>query len=149
MTFTRITRCKEIVQYWPFFVQGLTFISRYLNHTYPLDTYRRILLRLARTPSAFIGVVLDDAAEPLCFGVAYDSTPLFVSDREYDIPFLYHQPAHLPATAVLRREFETFCRRNGVKRYTMTTTCHNGAAQKCFPKYGLHRSHVVFKRELR
>ncbi len=145
----RITRCKEIVQYWPFFVTGLNFISKYLHYPYSMETYRRILLKLAHTPSAYIAIVLDDDNTPLCFGVAYDCTPLFSNQKEYDVPFLFHQPTHLSATALLRTEFEKFCREQKVKRYSMTTTAFNGAAQKCIPRYGFQRSHIVFKRELK
>lgn len=149
LTFLRIIRCAEIVRYWDFFARGFTFLSAYLHYPYTLDLYRRIILKLAKTPSAFVGVVLDDTGSPVCFGAAFDCTPLFATHKEYEIPFLYHQPAHLSATALLRTEFEKFCRREKVKRYYMTTTAFNGAAQKCFPRYGFHRSHVVFKRELK
>lgn len=148
MTTIRITRCKELVQYWPFFAAGLQFIEKYLRYPYTFETYRRILQRLVTTPTAFVAIVLDDDGTPLCFGAAYDCTPLFGVEKEYDIPFLFHQPNHLPATAVLRKEFERFCRKQKVKRYFMTTTVFNGIAQKCFPRYGFERSHMIFKREL-
>lgn len=149
MTFHRITRCAEVVRFWPFFARGFFFISAYLHYPYTLDLYRRILLRLVKTPDAFVGVVLDDSGDPVCFGAAFNCTPIYAAQKEYEIPFLYHQPAYLPATAVLRTEFERFCRREKVKRYYMTTTVTNGGAQKCFASFGFQRSHMVFKRELR
>lgn len=148
MTFLRITRCAEIVRYWPFFATGFGFISDYLHYPYTLDVYRRIILKLARTPSAFVGVVLDVSGNPICFGAAYDSTPIFATYKEYDVPFLYHQPSQIAATAVLRREFETFARKNGIVRYSMTATSFSRQTQDCFGRFGLKRSHMVFKREL-
>ncbi len=148
MTVVRITRCKELLQYWGFFALALQFIEKYLRYPYTYDNYRRILQRLVTTETAFVAVVLNDEGTPVCFGAAYDSTPLYGTEKEYDIPFLYHQPTHLPATALLRTEFEKFCRRHKVKRYFMTTTAFNGQAQKCFPRYGFSRSHVVYQREL-
>lgn len=148
MRVVRITRCKELVTYWPFFVQGIEFTSKYLHYPYTFETYRRILQRLVTTSTAFVAVVLDDSDEPVCFGAAYDCTPLHGIEREYDIPFLYHQPSHLPATSLLRIEFERFAKKMKVKRYFMTTTAFNGMAQKCIPRYGFKRSHIVYKREL-
>lgn len=148
MTVIRITRCKELVQYWPFFATALEFIRKYLRYPYTFDTYRRILQRLVTTPSAYVAVVLDNSGNPICFGAAYDCTPLYGTEKEYDIPFLFHQPTYLTASALLRTQFEEFCRVQKVKRYFMTTTAFNGTAQKCFPRYGFRRSHVVYKREL-
>lgn len=148
MTVVRITRCKELCDHWPFFALALQFIEKYLRYPYTYDTYRRILQRLVTTPTAFVAIVLDDTGKPVCFGAAYDATPLYGTEKEYDIPFLYHQPTHLPAAALLRREFERFCRKHKVKRYFMTTTAFNGRAQECFSSYGFGRSHVVYKREL-
>lgn len=150
MTPLRITRCKEIVQHWDFFRQGLLTVREYLHYPYTLDEFRRVLFRLSKLPDhGFVMMILDDDGNPLCFGAAFDCTPVYASNREFDIPFLFHQPAHIAATAVLRREFEKFCRAQRVKRYYMTTTTFNGHAQKCFPRYGFQRSHVVFKRELK
>lgn len=149
MTFHRITRCAEVVRYWEFFATGFAFISDYLHYPYSLDVYRRIILKLVKTPSAFVGIVVDDEGKPLCFGAAYDSTPIFAVEKEYDIPFLYHQPAQLSATAVLRREFERFCRQNKVRRYSMTTTSFSRSTQDCYSRYAFYRSHMVFKRELK
>lgn len=149
MRFVRLQRCKELLDFWPFFVEGIDFTAKYLHYTYSYETYRRILQKLVVTPSAFVAVVTDDDGTPLCFGAASDATPLFGTEREYDIHFLYHQPKYLPATALLWKEFERFCRRTKVKRYSLSTTALNGMAQKCFPKYGFVRSHIVFKREIR
>lgn len=148
MRVQRITRCAELVKFWPFFLQGIEFTSKYLHYPYTFDTYRRILQRLVTTPSAFVAVVIDDDEVPVCFGAAYDCTPLHGTEKEYDIPFIYHQPTHLSATSALRVEFERFARRLKVKRYFMTTTAFNGMAQKCIPRYGFKRSHIVYKREL-
>lgn len=149
MKVLRITRCKELITFWPFFVEGIDFTAKYLHYPYSYDTFRRILQRLVTTPSAFVGVVVDDDEKPLCFGAASECTPLFGTEREYDIHFLYHQPKYLSATALLWKDFERFCRKGKVKRYFITTTALNGMAQKCFPRYGFRRSHIVFKREIR
>lgn len=149
MTFQRITRCAEVVRHWSFFSVAFVFISDYLHYPYSLDVYRRILLKLTKTPSSFVGMVFDNRGEPVCFGAAYDCTPIFATEREYDIPFLYHRPTHITATAVLRREFERFCRQQRVRRYSMTTTAFSRPTQDCFSRYGLYRSHMVYKRELK
>lgn len=148
LTFQRITRCKEIVEYWPFFVRGFSFIAEYLHYPYTLDTYRRILLKLAKTPSAYVGIVLDASGDPVAFAAAYDSTPIFATQKEYDIAFVYYIPTNVPATLLLQTHFERFCRANGVKRYTTTHGAFTRNVQTCHARYGLLRSHMVFKREL-
>lgn len=148
MKFVRLQRCKELLEFWPFFVEGIDFTAKYLHYKYSYETYRRILQKLVVTPSAFVAVVTDDDGKPLCFGAASDATPLFGTEREYDIHFFYHNPEYLPATGILWKQFERFCRRTKVKRYTLSTTAFNGMAQKCFPKYGFVRDRVVFKHEV-
>ena len=148
-TFQRITRCVDIVRYWPFFVTGFAFTSRFLHYPYTLETYRRVILKLVKTPTAYVGIVFDSSGDPVCFGAAYESTPvLFASQREYDIPFLYHQPTKVEATEVLRVEFERFCRQRGVKRYSMTSASFGKSTQECYGRYGLSRSYITYKREL-
>lgn len=147
-TFQRITRCAEIVRYWPFFVKGFIFISDYLHYPYTLETYRRIILKLAKTPSAYVGIVFDETGEPVCFGSAYDATPIFATEKEYDIPFVYYDPRRIPAMLLLQKHFEDFCRRNTIRRYTATHGAFGTNVQACHARYGLRRSHLVFKREL-
>lgn len=149
MKVLRISRCKELVTHWPFFAEALTFISEYLRYPYTFETYRRVLQKLVTTPTAFVAVVFDDENRPISFLAAYDATPLYGTDKEYDVPFFYHQPNQLAATALLRREFEFFLRSLKVKRYFITTTAGNSFARRCFARHGLLQSHTVYKREIR
>lgn len=148
-THQRLTKCVGIVRHWPFFVRGFEFISNYLHYPYTLDVYRRIILKLTKTPSAYVALVTNAEDEPVAFAAAYDSTPIFATQKEYDIPFVYYIPRAVPAVFLLQTHFERFCRAQGVRRYTTTHGAFSKNVQDCHARYGLIRSHMVFKRELR
>lgn len=150
MTVRRLTKVVEVVRLWPFFVEGLTFVSRYLKYSVPLDVYRHILQHLVRQPDAWVGVTFDDEDHPICFAAAHESTPLYASEREFEVSMLFHRPGHLDAALAMQRDFEEWLRTEGAVRYYVTTRRDNPSALRCFQseRYGLKRAYTVFKKEL-
>lgn len=150
MTVRRLTRIVDVIRLESFFNEGFTFISDYLKYTYPIETYRRILWHLVRSPKAWVGVTFDDSDNPICFACAHESTPLFAPEREFEISILWHRPGQHEAALELQHAFEDWCRKEEVTRYFVTTRRDNPSAMRCFQhdRYGLKRAYTVFKKEL-
>ena len=150
MRTVRLTKCVEIVRLWPFFVQGLTFVSQYLRYTLPLETYRQILQHAVKQPNFWVGVCFEDDGEtPICFSCAHETTPMFSNQREFEVSMLYHQPGRHDALIALQQAFDKFCRKENVTRYYVTTRGDSSNVIRCFrsARYGLKRAYTVYKKE--
>lgn len=151
MIVRRLTKVVEIVRLWPFFVDGFSFIARYLKYNIPIDTYGRILRYLVKQPNALVLVAFeDDDKTPVSFACAHETTPLFSPAREFEVSILFHRPGRLDAALALQREFETWCRKEEVVSYYVTTRRDNPSALRCFQsdRYGLKRAYTVFKKDI-
>jgi hypothetical protein len=152
MTTQRLTKVSQVIFYWEFFAFGLVRIASYLKYNHPLNTFRRILFRLARQPnSAYLAVVIDDEEKPIGFLVAYDCTPLFATEREFEVSIFYHLPGRREAIISLQTSFDAFCNANNISHYYVTTCRKSGSSTRVFGEEwcGLKRAYTVFKRKIK
>jgi hypothetical protein len=152
MTILRLTRVSQVILYWDFFTFGLIRIASYLKYDHSLDTYRRILFRLARQPmTSWLAVALDDDETPVGFFVAYDCTPLFAATREFEVSVFYHLPGRKDAIVALQTSLDSFCSSSNVSHYYVTTCRKSGSSTRVFGEEwcGLKRAYTVFKRKVK
>lgn len=150
MTVLRIKTIKGLIDHWDFIVIGLKHVQKFLRYNADLEMYRKILFHLVRQENAWIGIVFNEAGEPVGFGVAHEVTPLFAQRPEYEVSILYHRPKEADATSALQDHFERFCIARNVTTYYVTTRRDSGSALRCLqgPRYGLKREHTVFRKDL-
>jgi len=147
---TRLTSCAALVRLWPYFVEWLTFVRTCLRFNLPIVVYRRILQEAVTNKKMWVGVVSDDDG-PVGFSCAHEVTPLFCTEREYEVSMLFHKTGREDATKALQAEFERWLRAEGVSRYVISTRRDNPSALRCFQSdaYGMKRAFTVFKKELK
>lgn len=150
MTVMRLTKVVHVVNLWPFFVEGFTFVGHYLKYTLPIEVYGRILRYMVKNPACWVGVAFDDDKNPISFACAHESTPMFSPHREFEVSMLFHRPGRIDAALALQKEFEQWVVSEEGVRYYVTTRRDNPSALRCFQsdRYGLKRAYTVFKKEL-
>lgn len=151
LTVLRLTTCAGVVRYWDFFQRGIVETAKFLRYDLPLETYQKMFFHLVRTPSAWIGVALEEDGTPVSFAVAHECTPLFSEKREYEVSFIFHNPGRSDATSALQATFEDYCRKHGIRTIYATTRRDSGSTIRCFqsPRYGFKRAYTTFKKDLR
>lgn len=151
MTVYRITTCAGLIRFWSFFETGIQETSRFLRYDLPMETFRKMLFHLVKTPSAWVAVVLDDDESPVSFGVAHECTPLFSNRREYECSFIYHRPGWSDATTALQIAFEDYCRLHGISTIYATTRRDSGSTIRCFQsaRYGFKRAYTTFRKDIK
>lgn len=150
MSIVRLTKVNEVVHLWPFISEGLESVSVCLKYDLPLDSYRKILFRLVKTPStAWVAVDFNEGT-PVAFVIAYECTPMFSIVREFEVSVFYHLSDHVKSINKLQQAFNSFCLTNGVKRYYLTTARRMPEALRHLGEgwSGLRPAYRVFKKTL-
>lgn len=148
MKVLRLSKVNEVVHLWPFIVNGLESVSVCLKYELSLDSYRKILFRLVKTPvTSWVAVGFDEDI-PVAFVVAYECTPMFSMVREFEVSIFYHLPGHVKSINKLQQSFNSFCLTNGVKRYYLTTARRMPEALRHLGEgwSGLRPAYRVFKK---
>lgn len=150
LTVKRLSTCVELVRLWPVFVDWLSYVRRCLRFNLPLTVYRRILQHEVKNKKSWVGVVYDSDT-PIGFACAHEVTPLFCTEREYEISMLFHKTGRDDATKTLQDAFEQWAIAEGIFRYVTSTRRDTPAAMRCFQsdRYGMKRAYTVFKKELK
>jgi hypothetical protein len=153
MTIHRITRIADIVRYWLFFTEGVAYEAKYLRYNHTMETYQRIIFHLVRhNPNAWVGMAFDDdLTKPVAFVLSHDVTPLFATEKEFEISMFYYKKGFKQAISQLQTHLDKFCREKGIVRYYLSTTSFCSTADKVFKDSWrqIVRSNTVFKRELK
>ena len=150
MNYTRLTSVNDIVRNWTFISNGLLEVGHHLRFDLGIDTYRKILFKLAKQPNSAWLALATDGGLPVAFIVAHECTPLFATRREFDASIYYHEPGYASAIAFLQHQLNLFCVSNNIRRYYVTTCRKSGRPMHVFGVEwtGLQHAHRVFKKEL-
>lgn len=150
MNIQRLTSVNDVVRNWTFLASGLAAVGHHLKYKLSLDSYRKVLFRLVKSPTtAWFGIChVDDL--PVAFLVAHESTPFAATEREFDASIYYHLAGHSRAIAELQHEFELFCKLNDIRRFYVTTRRHSGRPIPLFSVgwTGLKRAYLIYQKEV-
>lgn len=152
MTVERLVRPSQVLELWAFFEAGLSYLQNAAREQFDPHQMQKMLCAFAADDKgAWLGVVFSDEGDPICFGVAHESTLPFSQTRTFEVRAVYHRPDFHEATLVLAGAFESWCRDRGVAKYHLTTKRNTGAVIRCFrhEKFGFDKPFLVFEKAIR
>lgn len=146
---TRLTTCEQISQHWPFIREGLEVLRTKARYDYDDDVVLKTLFSLVSMGDrAWIGMATSKNGKPLAFAASYDNTPIFAPERSFIAYVVYSNSKDEQVVSELQQEFEQFCRQQNIKTLITSTRRCNGAAVRCFRKYGLEPDYLFFRKKL-
>ena len=148
-----IRQHEQVVEYWPFFSQGLAELNATMA---PGDTpvsgevFLRLLFKVVHMGQARgrVTVLVNKNAQPLAFGIVYDNTEALC--RRSAIVYAVYSNHQCPtAVTELREEAERWARECGYAELHAVSRRINGATFRIFERqWGFRRTAVIFKKEL-
>lgn len=151
MTVERLIRPSQVLTLWAFFSEGLHFLENASREQFDEVQMQKLMCSLAADVArGWVAAVFNDDGTPVAFGVAQDSSPLFNRTRTFEVRAVYHTPTSPMAVLSLAGAFETWCRENGVEKYSVSTRRNTGATIRCFrhARYGFNKPYLVFEKTI-
>lgn len=151
MTVTRIDRPSQILEVWSLFDEGFRHLQDLVKLHYDEEQAKKMLCLLASDHThGYINVAFTDEGDPIAFAVARDDTLPFSHFRTFCAHAVYYKQGHSAVVLQLMGNFETWCRANEVRRYTILTRRATTPAKRCFQheKYGFQRMSFVFEKDI-
>lgn len=138
-----ISSVHRILQLWPFIQKSVQSVEKSDLTSEELLKWLCDLI----SKDVYMGVAHEDG-KPHTFGVAYECTQPFSKEREFLVPLFAHDPKHTECTVALKEEFERWCKKEGIVKYTVITSRTSGATVRCFNRFGFKKSFLSFERKI-
>lgn len=149
MRIVQITSPVEVVEYWPKFREGFEWLAKNTKFNFQEESTLRMLCFLLSQPEkSFIAVALDYEDNIVSFLVAVDATPIFETERVFNIYALMHQPSQIKTTRRLINVFELWAVSRGIKQYSLATKKYGKSSISLFSRLGFSRDSLILTKEI-
>lgn len=151
MTVERLTRPSQVLELWKFFEDGLMQLENAAREHFDAVQMQKLMCALAADYlHGYVAVVFCDEGDPICFGVAQESTLPFSHTRSFEVRAVYYVEGRQTAVLSLVGAFENWCRENSIVRYSVSTKRNTGAVIRCFrhARFGFNKPFLVFEKDI-
>jgi hypothetical protein len=133
----RVTRPEDVLEFWPFFQEGLTEFNKLAMGPWRELTngeWLSYLLNSAADPETYVvGVILSKHGKPLCFGLS-EVRDNFYGEKTLTVVFTYSNDKSFTAVASLLALAEKICKEMGIHKIMAQSRRATGASIRWFEK---------------